>query len=631
MRYKPLSHFFLSAALVCAAAPALASEKYQQAQDMRYGAGLYEYFQGNYFDALSTLMVAEHRGGIRAHADNAALIEGGISLGFGLRQRAAELFEQQLEKNGGETPARYRRLAWLKLAELNYLKEDWPQSAQQLEKSGANDTDLALNLALRTGDLQRAQQLLAGDTLPLKYRVLGHTNLGAALAREQRYAEAIDHYHRASALVLDVDEPPRELSILKDKAHIAAGYAYGLQQRHAQAAEEFRQVRLRTPWADRALLGLGWSSINSGQYQSAVDALQFLAAREPLSTEVQEALAALPYSYEKLERPRAALTAYQQAERQYHSALVELHQLQQSVESLEFSPTNTGTAQRYGWLEAAEAPQLMRENLRYLRPILQRDDFQLRLSELRDLRQLAGVIDNWQQRLPLFDQLIVERERRRGAIVDSYTSAQFDQQVDIARQQYRQLEASLARIEKDSDALALVDKENGERGEFLALTEEAEDRYRKLAALGKVRPQQAQTLKRARGILLWQAGQEYHHNLWQKRKALSELGEQLENADRRRRSADRIAQRAPQLHLLQEKVDAARPQLRTQRREIDAASRSIEASIRRDVIAELARQRRQIQQYLAHTRLAIARLQDAAVQSGEQSGEQPGTGGGAGE
>lgn len=625
MFYRPpLRTISLTLALLGAGAPALASEpeapRYRQAQDIAYGVALYDYFQGNYFDALSTLMVAEQRGAIRVHADNAALIEGGISLGFGLSGRAATLFEQQLQQQSGdpETLARYRQVAWLKLAELNYRQQNWPRASAQLQKSGAADSsDLSINLALREGDFAAAEALLDSGSLPLARRLLGRINLAAALAREQRYGEAIAQYRRASALVEDAETPSRELRILNDKAHIGAGYAYALQQRFAEALEEFRHVRLRTAWADRALLGLGWSAINSGEYRAAIDALQFLLQQHGDSAEAREALVALPYSYEKLQRPQVALAAYRQAENRYRENISALAQLQQSVDTMSFAADAERGRPRFGWLEVADTPPLLQDNRRYLQNILQSDAYQLRLSDLRDLRQLARVIDDWRQQLPLFDQLIDARRQRRQSIIENYSSAQYDQQVEMAERQYRELETALARIERDRDGLALLaalDADDNEYAGLLALLQRAEGRYEKLAPHGKTRDDQRRALQRARGLLQWRAAQDYHDNLWQKRKGLQTLGEQLQAAGHQRRRVAQVVGRAPQLRQLQAGVAEARPQLSRQSRAIAAASAAIESSIRRDVIAELKRQQAQIQQYMAHSRLAIARLQDAAMQ-----------------
>ncbi|WP_157520465.1 hypothetical protein [Microbulbifer agarilyticus] len=604
-------------------------QKFQQAQDMRYGAALYHYFQGNTFDALSTLMVSDLRGGISHHADNADLIRGGISLAFGLERQAATLFEQQLQKavdeDNHQRLARFRQIAWMKLAELNYRHQNWDTAAQQLEKSGAiHETTLTLNLAIRNGDLGQAAQLLRMADLAVAERVLGHNNLAAAFARGKYFPAAAEEYQRAADLVdtvtLDKDldaELREELYILRDKARIGAGYALTLQGDYTAAANEFRRVRLDTPWSADALLGLGWASVNGQMHTQAVDALGYLIRQNPLLPQVQEALLALPYTYEALERPKLALRTYQSAEQQYQRALTDLNNLHSASAHLQFAEIDGDEKidlQRYGWLEDAETPALIRMNQHYLLQMMQSDRLQLQLSELRDLQQLRRVLDRWQQRLPEFQTLIEEREQRRLSIVQAHDSAQYDQQVQIAEQQLDELQTSLQRIESEKDSLALLATQTGETSEFLQMLREAEQRYARLSTAGKTSNYQQQTLARARGILQWQASEQYHQNLWEKRKTIDALEETLVDAARNQRQVARIAAEAPQLNLLSGSVDDAGLRINQQRNAIDRASAVIETQIRADLQSALSGARDRVEQYIAHTRLAIARIQDAAMQ-----------------
>ncbi|MCA0893313.1 coiled-coil domain-containing protein [Microbulbifer agarilyticus] len=604
-------------------------QKFQQAQDMRYGAALYHYFQGNTFDALSTLMVSDLRGGISHHADNADLIRGGISLAFGLERQAATLFEQQLQKavdeDNQQRLSRFRQIAWMKLAELNYRHQNWDTAAQQLEKSGAiHETTLTLNLAIRNGDLGQAAQLLRMADLAVAERVLGHNNLAAAFARGEYFPAAAEEYQRAADLVdhvtLDKDldaELREELYILRDKARIGAGYALTLQGDYAVAAEEFRRVRLDTPWSADALLGLGWASVNGQMHTQAVDALGYLIRQNPLLPQVQEALLALPYTYEALDRPKLALRTYQSAEQQYQRALTDLNNLHSAAAHLQFAEIDGDEKidlQRYGWLEDAETPALIRMNQHYLLQMMQSDRLQLQLSELRDLQQLGRVLDRWQQRLPEFQTLIEEREQRRLSIVQAHDSAQYDQQVQIAEQQLDELQTSLQRIESEKDSLALLATQTGETSEFLQMLREAEQRYARLSTAGKTSNYQQQTLARARGILQWQASEQYHQNLWEKRKTIDALEETLVDATRNQRQVARIAAEAPQLNLLSGSVDDAGLRINQQRNAIDRASAVIETQIRADLQSALSGARDRVEQYIAHTRLAIARIQDAAMQ-----------------
>lgn len=596
------------------------TKTYQQAQDMRYGAALYHHFLGNNFDALSTLMVADERGGIAHHGDNADLIKGGISLAFGLERQAAALFEKQLRKAGDssnqERLARFREIAWLKLAELNYRHQNWDTAAQQLEKSGAlHQSTLTLNLSLRNGDLEQARALLAMADLTLAERALGHNNLAAALARQNRFTEAAAEYRRGAAVVEAQIEAAEELRILRDKARIGAGYALALDGDYPAAAQEFRAVRLDTPWSEDALLGLGWAAVNSGEHRSAVDALRYLIKQNPLSPQVQEALLALPYSYEQLERPKLALQAYQHAEQQYLQALDELQQLQVASKELQFPLQIDDDLQRYGWLQDAETPPLIHDNQRYLLQMMQSDRLQLQLSELRDLRQLERVLARWQQRFPEFHNLIDEREQRRTAIVEGYRSAQYDQQVEMASAQLEKLRTSLSRIEREQDGLAML---SGEGAEYLQMVRDGKERSNRLGRAGKSRPsqqkRQQQILDRAKGLLLWQASEQYHDNLWQKRKTLTTLATQISEAEYRQQQVDLIAAKAPQLQQLDAGIDRAAARLAQQQRAIDRASAAIESAIRNDLQRALGTTKQRVEQYMAHTRLAIARIQDATMQ-----------------
>ncbi|MFA0809777.1 hypothetical protein [Microbulbifer epialgicus] len=643
MQYRPLSRALsLTLTLLSVSLPAFGNEveiaqhenpaeeeekagtqKYRQAQDMAYGATLYAYFQGNNFDALSTLLIAKQRDSIKVHGDSAALIEGGISLSFGLHQRAAELFEQLLQADNKNIDTKYRQAAWLKLAELNYLQGDFPKAAVHLEKSGAVQTSsLPLNLALHSQDLSNARQLLENAELSLAQRLLGHINLGAALARSGQLDEAAEAYRTAGALAAEQDEPSEEIQVLADKAHIGAGYALALTEQFTQAQLAFSRVRLQTPWATKALLGLAWSSINNAEYQKGVDALHFLLSKHEHSPAAREARVALPYAYEKQQERNAALTAYSNAASYYQTTLQELQQLQQNLASEPLADARQfGEAQRYGWLQMAQASPLLRDNQHFLLPILQSDKFQLRLSELRDLQQINSVLQGWSDKLPQLHALIDERHQRRSNIIEKYQNAQFDQQLQIGRQQYRRLNDALAQIETERDVLALVkassrsDSDNiSNAAEMLELLRGAEQRYQLLQKHGKGSDYQGETLQRARGILLWQASEEYHHRLWQQRKTLGQLEENLRTGEKQLRKTSIEASRAPQLTELTERLQNTAAQLDDKRAAIAHAATLVEASLRQDIIAELDREQIQINGYLAHTRLAIARLQDASLQ-----------------
>src|SRR5690606_26298581 len=130
---------------------------------------LYEYFQGDHLQALSELMVAGARGGIKGHGSSPLLTEGGISLALGLDKRAKAIFDSLLNEDAGTQPLDVRNAAWFHLAELQYAQAKWDEAHQSLDRiAGRLDSELeprrqvmAINIAIHRGQLDSAEAQLA--------------------------------------------------------------------------------------------------------------------------------------------------------------------------------------------------------------------------------------------------------------------------------------------------------------------------------------------------------------------------------------------------------------------------------------------------------------------------------------
>ena len=243
---------------------AIADKPLSAVADLRYGATLYEYYLGDFFQALSELMVAEQRDGIQGHGDNPKLIEGGISLSFGMERKAGEIFNDLLSADAqGEftRPLEVRNAAWFYLGKLRYLRGDWDGTEESFARiSGRFDEALlaelealVINLAIRRDNLNGAIENLdkaraVDEWLPYLYY-----NLGNAYARQQNFPEAVTYYQRIGELPLQQDPVQRaEQLILYDRAFTAAGYSYILLGEQEEAIDQFTKVRLHSPSSNRA-------------------------------------------------------------------------------------------------------------------------------------------------------------------------------------------------------------------------------------------------------------------------------------------------------------------------------------------------------------------------------------------
>ena len=61
-------------------------------QDLAYGEVLFEFFQDDYFSALTRLMAAQQRGELPNHGAESELMLGGLYLSYGQHRLAGEIF-----------------------------------------------------------------------------------------------------------------------------------------------------------------------------------------------------------------------------------------------------------------------------------------------------------------------------------------------------------------------------------------------------------------------------------------------------------------------------------------------------------------------------------------------------------
>ncbi|GMG88086.1 hypothetical protein [Biformimicrobium ophioploci] len=596
------------------------NEKYTAAQDLWYGASLFEYYQGNHFNALSKLMVAQERGQLPVHGESAELIEGGLSLEFGLDRRAAELFQKQFEISSRQSAllSRFTDNAWLNIADHTYREGLFGESYQFLERISGRALDdperrevqIRLNLLLKEGKLETAERLIQTALLPNEAGALAYINLGGARARVGNFAAATISYRKALDIVAELDSA--EARVLQDKANMGNGFALALMQQYMPAVQAFQAVRLNTPWSEKAMLGLAWAAASDGEYLQAAGVLKHLTEREALSVQVQEALFALPYSYEKLKRPNLALAAYRRAAEKYSQGLRELEQLEAGLREAEFEYA-TGPD---GSTQTLSFPSVIVKNHFYLSPVLLSDTFRLQYRELQNLLQMQAVVQDWQEKLPFFADNLREREARRERTLKTYESAQFDAVLDIQEKTLKTVLAEIKRINESRDYFALVD--DVEMLELLSMVDEAEARYEKLAGQGAASEEQLLTIRRARGILLWNASEAFSERSWQARKQAAALISSVQEGRELYRSVKKIAETAPSIQQKRTQIQQAESTLRTQEEALAQAIGQHEKRVRAALVGEVQSQAKKLRDYLGQSQLAIARIYDASQAGGMQ-------------
>ncbi len=616
----------LTAALVLGFASHVgAAEKSQppsSAADLRYGVTLYHYFQSDYFAALSELQMAKVRGGIKGHGDNPDIIEGGISLAFDMPHKAESLFTRLLDDSH---PLAVRNAAWFYLGKLYYLRGEWAQASASLQHITSEIEPvlagelaaLRAHLAIQQNDLDGAVPLLnhLADDSPWAPYV--NFNLGTALSRSKEFELAIPYLETAGQLTYITNpDTQQDLLALRDKAETAAGYANLFLGKYGEAIAAFQQVRLNTPFSRQALLGYGWAAQQQENYPLALKPWKALASEPAIFPEAQEARLALPFAYEQLGANGHALLALQTAEDTFSNELQRLDQVLQGVDELQVRQAllrwNAGERPLQDWLALDNEPGVVPPEP-YMALLFSDDQFQLQVQSLRELLQLQQRLQQWQGKLALYDDLLNQRQIQRDQRVQAIEAADYPAKIQTLSQQLQHQTETLDTIMATTDVMAFV---TGRAQDQWQRVQRGEATLKRMQAAGRNTDEEAAALRRYRGLLLWQASQQYHDQVWRHQQAIAAVASELQQLHEQYHRLQTAVVEAPDVVPFKARISEGETRLAQQLTAVDNQITALETHIRARLRQELLTQRERLQYYQAEARLAIARLYDGAMQPG---------------
>ncbi len=422
-------------------------------KDLKYGAVLYEFYQQKYFETLVEYDYALERGGIQNHGDYPELLKGGVSLSYGLDLQAKDIFSRLIAEH---SPEEVQNRAWFYLAKMLYLRGDVERSARTLANiRGAlpNEIDpeyryLGALVNIKLGYLNEAEQISQSFKRTTPYAPYLHFNLGVALGKKREYERAIANLTKAASFA---DGTP-ELEGLADRAHMAIAYLFADKQDYDNAHLEIKNVRTSGVYSNRALLGAGWASVNSGSYRQALAPLSTLKSRSIAIPEVQEAVLLVPHVYEKLGLRGRAAAGFISAYDLYGDALAQLDKAREGLKEadvLELFVQNLdevlGESDWYG-----TAPSVSLNALSpFLLDLMSDHSFQSVLKDLRDLYAIRNNLNGWKRKRDDFEVMIEARAESTDAAGRKQALVNYSQQHDEHGARYRELVRRVATLGED--------------------------------------------------------------------------------------------------------------------------------------------------------------------------------------
>ena len=623
---------------------AVGDELPQRASDPAYGVALYEYYQGNAFEALTRLNVASAEGGIDGHGDHPALVEGGLMLSYGMTHEAGALFRELLDENAAVAPGT-RNQAWFYLGKVFYLEQDSIAARDALERVDDELLQDESDELYHEWLYLRGQLALSGtagtsgetvdeliDSLPESspWRAYLHYNQAVGMLSEGQTEEAMDALASLDSLLGELPEfePPlaNEMSALRERVKLSIGRLHLSRGDFAGAMASLEQIALDGVFSDQALFDYAVAASREGSAGLALQALNTLQQRPLFTPWLQQVPYARGFLFEQMDRQQQALQAYREAASHYQSLSTRLsderEQLTEArlIEALRFvregdSPGQPGSMEaemvrpepgETTVLTDAYGRVKVRPGDYSLAGLLATESFQLSLRDLHELYRLRDSLGQWQTQLESFDIMLEtraqQREQRIRETRDALDALNADQW--LARQaEYRSaIEDALAR----EDLRFFMTQEQHELADRLAQVEKTLSQLPEDESTRK----QRETFQRMNAYFNWRIADDYAVNRWAAEKQLRELDRAMEVFVDQRALIEQEMASGGENQALAARVEARQVALQRLQGELDKALSAARTELLTLVDTELQQQSQEVQGYLRATRHAAARLAD---------------------
>ena len=302
------------------------------ADELEYGAVLFDYYQRNYFGGLIEQQYAQAIKNPKALSTTGQLLEGGMTLSYGLADKAENIFDEVLATNA---PEDVRNRAWFYLAKLHYSKSDIDSALATIDRvKGDIPPEILVDYHYLATLLHGAKNPLATNLDKLDaaakqspYFPYLLFNVAIAHLRVGNLVNAVTNLEK----VTEYSGTNEELSVLADRARHGLAELALQSSRLPDAWNYLNGIRTNGLYSNRALLSYVWAAINQQQYQEAIPALETLSQRSIALPEVQEAKVLLAHVYEQNGQISQALQRNISAEKEFKNGVALIDQARRII------------------------------------------------------------------------------------------------------------------------------------------------------------------------------------------------------------------------------------------------------------------------------------------------------------
>lgn len=594
----------------------------QPSEHLLRGAFYFHYLDDNYQQALNALRSWKLAAG-KTNSES-KVMEAAILLALGLDHQAQDLYtEVSIREVAGSGNAWFHlSRRWLSLGKWqnaeasinkalklrNSLNDEYYQQALFIQSASRSNLDMITEAKISLENMD-SNGIWTG---------LARYNWMLALMRSNANSRDLEKFVEETAFYVP---DTFEGKALKDRILLVAGI-YALDSGKNRSAEAyFREISQDSAFTAPGLLHYGWALVEQWKYQEAMQPWRILQQKyNDFHPAVVESILGVPHALELLNATTQSLKTYEVVEIRLQRMLDKLEVLNQDA---------TIDAWLTQWLEQQDEPWgWMRVQLqdmhdsdmtRSLQLLLDDAQFNELTANLHDLKQLSEQLTKHQKALSLWKHVLGKRQSQ-------LQQAGGKARLQAMEQRHQQLVRKILQMQKklhaeDEKVFAYASKQDAENITRLSSVVPRVEYLQQINTPTRDLTIYKERWRRMRGLQLWTIYEEKPERRWDSNQAYWQLRseselllEQLDNSREALLWADSSWKGFPQ------KVGVADRKVAQLQLATEALIQQQQQQVRDMVHEFLNGLKTRLTDYLAQSRLSIARLYDDALQNNVAGG-----------
>jgi hypothetical protein len=620
-------------------------------EDKLYRQALYYYFAGDYAKALRQISVNKKR--YQAVNSQSQLFEAGLQVSVGLHAQASQTLkafeltqsgnvdsnsEQVRNEQSSTSPNELLVIALLQLAEQQIQRNDnrtaqqtlsnivqlpapyyeqyqtlnqlayWPETPEILVTVLTNEEEKGGQSRSAYVELNQALLHIEREEYDQAKALL--TNL-----KNKRWKEPTSTFWQllfnpfsddSYVLSDDVEDDKIQQQAVNDYAKLLLAQMYVKQTRYEAAFYELKDFPQDSPYSESALFIFAFTAQKIKNYTTSLKLLNLIQKRYPYSNLGWQASMLLSAQIAEQKTLEQGMASYQKTEQFYQQQLAELndfhHQFLTSNNLLKFaSQTQNVDDKKLATLTLFKQNNYVTDSA-WLKKALLNPELEAQYQTLIELDLLDRHVNIQNNKNQWIGDTLVLNNQRKAKIIERQQQTNYHELITTLNTEKQRIAKIIAEAERSNNGKAFA---NQEELQWLERIEQSKNTLNIIAPHKNIDDYQAR-IKRTEGALTWTLQKTFTKRLWQHKKLLKEIEQQLMKVEQQRSRFQLMAESPQLIRSIEARHQKSDNDISRLLANISQLRQSTNTKIHSNVEYFVEQQRNTLNQYLLTTRHEMA-------------------------